>query len=360
MKKFLVALIVALLVWNSYLTFELSQLKKVDTTQSSSGQQINNNTINGYTTDLTKIVDITESKVVSIVSGNHGVLVSVGSGVVYSKNDDGVYIVTNYHVLQDASDYTVTFDNGEALAGELVGFDEFSDLAVLKVNPPFDVEPFNRGESTLLKKGEYVVALGSIANSKFQGTATFGILSALDVTVPIDSNGDGSSDWEMLMIQTDAAINYGNSGGPLINLSGDLIGITTLKAIGQGTEGMAYAIPVNEVVSLVDQIIEHGQVIRPLIGINGKDIKQLSIYQKSYLGIPLDRTKGVLITEVLKESPASEKGIMKGDILVRFNGVEMDTLTTYRKTLYSLTAGDEVEMVLSRNGEEVKTTVSVK
>lgn len=360
MKKFLVTLIVVLLVWNSYLTYEVNQLKSVETTPTGTPQQVNNNTINGYTSDLTNVIKNTESKVVGITTSDHGALVATGSGVIYSSDEQGVFIVTNYHVIKDATEYMVTFDNGEVLPSELVGFDEVTDIVVLKVNPSFEVEPFNHGETTVVKKGEYVVALGSMVNNKFQGTATFGIVSALDVTVPIDSDDDGNLDWEMLTMQIDAEVNYGNSGGPLINLSGDLIGITTMKAMGDGNNGMAYAIPMNEITPIVEQIKEHGEVIRPVIGIRGRDIKQLTIYQKSYLGIPLDQTKGVLVTEVLKDSPASDKGIMKDDIVIQLAGNDIDSFKTYRQVLYGLTKGEEVEIVLSRNNQEIKTTVLVE
>lgn len=360
MKKFLVALIVVLLVWNSYLAFEISQLKSVDTVPTKPTQVYNNNTINGFTSDLTNVISKTESKVVSITSSAHENLVSIGSGVVYSKDDTGVYIVTNQHVIANSTEIFVTFDNGEVLLANLLGSDELTDLAVLKVTPTFDVEPFNLGEATVLKKGEYVIAMGSPLGQDFQGSVTFGILSGLDRTVPVDLNEDGIIDWEMIVLQTDAAINPGNSGGPLINLSGDLIGITTMKLTTEGYEGIAFAIPINEVIPVVEQIKQTGEVKRPILGIEGKDIAQLSVYQKSYLGIPLDRTKGVLVTNVLTGTPASEKGIVKNDILVRLGDVEITSFKAYRQALYALNSGDEVEVIVSRDNEDITFLVTIE
>lgn len=357
MKKFLVALIVVLLVWNSYLAFEIGQLKSSQTTPIKTTQVNNEYTINGYTTDVTNIVNTTESKVVGITSSAHENLVSTGSGIIYGKDETGVYIVTNQHVISNSTEIFVTFDNGETILANLIGSDELTDLALLRVTTSFDVTPFNLGEASVLKKGEYVLAIGSPVGLDFQGTVTFGVLSGLDRTVPVDLNDDGIDDWEMVVLQTDAAINPGNSGGPLINLSGDLIGITTMKLTNEKTEGIGFAIPINEVIPVIEQLKTNQQVIRPILGVNGKDISQLTIYQKSFLGIGLDRNKGVLVTDVLVGTPASTSGIQKGDILLRMNDVDITSFKDYRTTLYSLKAGDVVDLVVLRNNEEIKMSV---
>lgn len=360
MKKLLIALLVVLLVWNSYLTIELMSVKKGDGTGPVVNQTVNSNTINGYTTDVTNVVSKTESKVVGITNITQNEEISSGSGVIYSKDDTGVYIVTNQHVIAEANEIKVLFDNGEELSAELIGSDHFSDLALLRVTPEFEVIPFNLGDSSILKKGEYVLAIGSPLGEAFYGTTTFGIISGKDRVIGVDLDGNGTEDWDMIVLQTDAAINPGNSGGPLINLSGDLIGITSMKIDQVDVEGMGFAIPINEVIPIVEQLKVNGTVIRPMLGISGKDISDLTVYQKSFLGINLDRTKGLLITDVSSGSPASLGGIQAGDILIKFGDFDINSFKSFRKSLYSMNIGDEVNMIILRGNDEITLPVILK
>lgn len=360
MKKLLVAALVALLVWNSYLTIELINVKKNDGNGTTVNQVVNRNTINGYTTNLTSVVSQTESKVVGISNITQNEEISSGSGVIYSKDDTGVYIVTNQHVIEDSEEIRVLFDNGEELNAELIGSDKFSDLALLRVNPEFEVMPFNLGDSSILNKGEYVLAIGSPLGVDFYGSTTFGIISGKDRVIGVDLDDNGTEDWDMILLQTDAAINPGNSGGPLINLSGDLIGITTMKMDEVSVEGMGFAIPINEVIPIVEQLRTNGTVSRPILGISGKDISELTIYQKSYLGINLDRTKGVLVTDVSSGSPANIGGIQTGDILLKFDEFDINSFKTFRKSLYNMNIGDEVNIVILRGEEHITLPVVLK
>lgn len=357
MKKFLVALIAVLLVWNSYLTYEISRVKSQDTTVQRVTPIYNNNTINGYTTDLTNVVAKTESKVVGITSSVHEDVIGTGSGVVYGKDENGVYIVTNQHVIQGATEIFVSFDNGEVLVATLLGSDALSDIALLQVNPTFTVEPFSLGDSSIVKKGEYVLAIGSPLDLNLQGSVSFGIISGIDRSIPIDLDDNGVDDWEMSVLQTDAAINPGNSGGPLINVGGDLIGITSMKISNEDIEGLGFAIPINEIIPIVDELKANGTVTRPILGVIGKDIAQLTVYQKSYKGINLDRTKGVLITKVFDATPASTGGVQAGDILTKLGEKDINTFKDFRTALYSLNVGDEVTLGLIRDNNEM--TVSV-
>ncbi len=357
MKKFLIAIIAVLLVWNSYLTYEISTVKNQETTGKKETPIYNNNTINGFTTELTSIVSEVESKVVSITSSIHEELEGVGSGIIYGKDDECVYIVTNHHVVQNATEIFVTFDNGEVLMAELLGSDAFSDLALLEVHPAFEVEPFNIGDSSIVKKGEYVLAIGSPIDLSLQGSVSFGIISGIDRSIPVDVDDNGIDDWEMTVFQTDAAINPGNSGGPLINMSGDLIGLTSMKIAQEDAEGIGFAIPSNEIIPIIDQLKEFGSVSRPILGVIGKDISQLTVYQKSYLGVNLDRTRGVLITKVLEGTPAQINGIQVGDVLTRIGDSAITTFKDFRKAIYNLNIGDEVTLTLVRNNNEITVPV---
>ncbi|MEG0076986.1 S1C family serine protease [Anaerorhabdus sp.] len=357
MKKFLIALIAVLLVWNSYLTYEISKVKNQETSIQKVSPIYNNNTINGFTTDLTSIVSKTESKVVGITSSAHENVLGIGSGVIYGKDDEGVYVVTNHHVVEGATEVYVSFDNGETMVAELLGSDAFSDIALLRVHPSFTVEPFNLGDSSIVKKGEYILAIGSPLDLSLQGSVTFGIISGVDRSIAVDIDENGIDDWEMSVLQTDAAINPGNSGGPLINMSGDLVGITSMKIANEDVEGLGFAIPINEIIPIVDQLKENGQVLRPILGVIGKDISQLTIYQKSYMGINLDRTRGVLITKVFEGTPANTSGVLSGDVLVKINDIDIFTFKDFRKVLYDLNVGDEVILTIVRDNAEITVTV---
>lgn len=287
-------------------------------------------------------------------------LISSGSGTVYSvATDKSVYIVTNEHVISKAEIIEVFFANGEKMQAELVGSDLFSDLALLKVTPAFKVEALEQGDSSLCKKGEWVIAIGNPLGNEFQGTTSVGVISGKDRNVPVDLNDDGVDDWDMVVLQTDAAINPGNSGGPLINLDGQLIGITSMKISSDSVEGMGFAIPINEVVPIIEQLKATGVVNRPVMGVSGQDVSELTSYQKSYLGINLDRTEGLLVTRVLENTPAEKAGFQTGDILVGFDGSVVDSFKAFRKLLYGKNVGDTIEVTLVRAGKEIKLSVKL-
>ena len=189
---------------------------------------------------------------------------------------------------------------------------------------------------------------------------TVGVISSKDRTISMDVDKDGTDDWDMLVLQTDAAINAGNSGGPLINMNGELIGITTMKLQGNSTEGISFAIPINEVTTIVEQLKASGKVNRPFVGISGKDVGALTSYQKSYMGISLDQTEGLLVTKVAEECPAEKAGVHVNDILIRFDGSPVDSYKTFRKLLYGKTIGDPAELVVLRNNQEVKLSVTIE
>ena len=173
----------------------------------------------------------------------------------------------------------------------------------------------------------------------------------------MDADHDGKDDWDMMFMQTDAAVNAGNSGGPLINMNGELIGITTMKMQGDGVEGISFAIPINEVVTIVEQLKTSGKVNRPFVGFSGRDVSTLVNYQKSYLGISLDQTDGMLINKIAEDSPAEKAGIHMNDILIEFDGTTVESYKTFRKLLYGKISGDTVEIVVLRDNQPVTLSV---
>ena len=281
--------------------------------------------------------------VVSIIC-NSGRSNSTGTGVVLSR--DG-YIVTNAHGVDGAAYVTVQLTDDRRFDATLVGKDDVSDLAVLRIEAS-DLTPAIFGDSEILRVGDSVVAIGDPLGVDLRGTYTNGIISAINRDVAVDGR-------TMTLIQTNAALNSGNSGGPLINCYGQVIGINTMK-IGAftdsaGVEGIGFAIPSATVKDIVDQIISQGYVSgRPTLGITGESIS--SLYQHFY-HLPA----GLYITDVEYNSPAYLCGIQEGDILMSIDGNRITDMDTLKNLLYTHEAGDAVTVTIYRNGNTASATV---
>ncbi len=272
-----------------------------------------------------------------------------GSGVIIDR--DG-RIITNNHVVEGASQggLEVIFSNGDTAPAELVGADVISDLAVLKVDR--SVPAFAElGDSTKIKVGETVIAIGSALGS-FENTVTVGVVSGLNrVLQDVNVNMEN-------MIQTDAAINHGNSGGPLLNLSGQVIGINTAVVRG-GTgvgsdvaEGLGFAIPVNTAKTVTSQLIENGQVRRPFLGVASRPVTRMiaSYYDlKDQNGNLLE--SGVLVEEVVAGSAAEKIGVRVGDVITKINDSQLSEDHPLINVLTNFQPGDKVKLTVIRNGK---------
>ena len=271
---------------------------------------------------------------------------ATGTGVILT--DDG-YIVTNAHVVEDAAVIQVILSNEGVLDAVLVGADEVSDLAVLKVDA-YDLIPAELGDSSMLRVGDAVVAIGDPLGISLRGTMTDGIISGINRDITMDGR-------TMTLIQTTAALNEGNSGGPLINCYGQVIGINTMK-IGDymssaGVEGLGFAIPSITVQEIVTQLIDQGYVSgRPDLGMEGQAVSML---HQLYGRLP----QGLYITYVDPDSSAAQIGIQKGDVLISLDGVRITGADGYEAQVFTYEVGDTVTAIIYRDGYqyEVKLTV---
>ena len=285
-----------------------------------------------YTLNIPSVVSIT-------CQGSRSA--SSGTGVVLSA--DG-YIVTNAHVVENAHTYTVQLTDDRTFSARLVGCDDISDLAVLRIDCT-DLTPAQFGDSSTLRVGDTVVAIGDPLGAAFRGTYTNGIVSAINRDV--DMNGR-----TMTLIQTNAALNSGNSGGPLINCYGQVIGINTMK-IGAftdtaGVEGLGFAIPSTQVKEIVDQIISQGYVSgRPTLGISGET---LSTFYQHYYRMPA----GLYITEVDPGSDAARKGIQEGDMLLYLGDTRITGMEDLKTAVYDCQVGEVVEVIVYHKGQQYK------
>ncbi|MFV0254855.1 MAG: S1C family serine protease [Erysipelotrichaceae bacterium] len=350
-KKIITALFALLVGWNVFLTY---QFLTINTNTNENDQTIVDKEVANITTDLTELVANSSDKVVGIITSNNNQQYSTGSGIIYKVNEGLVTIVTNHHVIEGGNQYKVIFANGEELDASLIGSDELSDLAVLTLKVDFEVTPFALADSSLTKAGEYVIAIGSPLSIDYQGSTTFGVISAVDRSIAVDLNNDGNDDWDAIVLQTDAAINPGNSGGALVNLVGELVGITSMKITSTydtTVEGIGFAIPANEVSSIVSQIEENGEVKRPLIGISGIGVSELSAREKSYYGISLDLESGIFVNEVTDAGAAQVAGLKQGDIITSLDGTTITTFKQFRAELYNRNVNDKVEIEVLRDGD---------
>ncbi|MEW6724163.1 MAG: trypsin-like peptidase domain-containing protein [Bacillota bacterium] len=261
--------------------------------------------------------------------------ISGGTGVIFDSNG---YIVTNNHVIEGASELIVLLADGQRLPAQVVGADKATDLAVIKVNAAnLPVATF--GNSDAVRVGELAVAIGNpIDIVEFQRTVTAGIISGLNRKL---SYGERTFN----LIQTDAAINPGNSGGPLCNARGEVIGINTLKLQGADREGLGFAIPINTVRTIVNQLVQYGRVIRPWLGVAVMDKATAARYN-------IQIAKGLYVGEVITGSPAAAAGVRPGDIILTIDGQAVNTVEELRAVLDTKKPGDRVSVVIVRSGRE--------
>ena len=264
---------------------------------------------------------------------------SSGTGVVLTR--DGL-LVTNAHVVEDAMEIQVLLSDGQQYEAQAVGLDAISDLAVLRIDAE-DLTPAVFGNSDDAQVGDTVVAIGDPLGIELRGTMTDGIISAINRDVEVGGR-------VMSLLQTNAALNSGNSGGPLINRFGQVIGINTMKVgdyvSASGVEGLGFAIPSTTVKTIVDQLISQGYVSgRPTLGISGEN---LSLFYQNYYLLP----SGLYITSVAPDSPAAQAGIEPGDILLTLDGVRIESQEALDRFLFAHQVGDTVTVTIYRAGQQ--------
>lgn len=291
---------------------------------------------------------------------------SEGSGVVYKKADGYAYIVTNNHVVSGSDKLEVILSDGTKLTATKVGTDSVTDLAVLKIKADKVKSVASFGDSNAISAGQTVLAIGSPLGTQYATSVTSGIVSAKSRTVDT-TDDNGQTTGQATVIQTDAAINSGNSGGPLINLSGQIIGINSMKLSGSSSsssegasiEGMGFAIPSNEVVSIINQLVANGKVVRPALGISAIDLDQVSAdQQSSILKLPSSVTGGVVVAGYTTTSIAKKAGIKKYDVIVAVDGTTVKNMAALHTELYKHSVGDTVKVTYYHGS--TKKTVSIK
>lgn len=291
------------------------------------------------------------SKIESVESGT-------GSGVIFKKEGDAGYVITNNHVIEGAESIEVTLFNGEKVTAELIGTDALTDIAVLKIDAEHVTTVAELGDSSSLRTGENVIAIGNPLGEEFSRTVTQGIISGVDRTIDVTTSG---GDWALNVIQTDAAINPGNSGGPLISMSGEVIGINSLKISQNGVEGLGFAIPSNDVIPIADELMKNGKIQRPFIGVSLIEMTEIpAYYLQENMKLPEDVREGVIVGNVSQGSPADEAGLQQQDVIILMNETAIKNASELRRFLYTKTKiGEEIDVTLYRAGEKMTVTIKL-
>ena len=330
---FFVCLIVGGLLYNHYLkspTVETIEKVKKEVTI----------TDNGIADAVEKVMD----SVVVVENYRSGKLYGTGTGFVYQTDNSYGYILTNQHVVSNSNSVKVVFTNNKEIEATLVGSDEFSDIAVLRVDKKNVISVAEIGSSSKLRVGDTVFAVGAPIDAKtYSWSVTRGIISGKNRKVE-------SSNYIMEVLQTDAAINNGNSGGPLCNANGEVIGITNMKLSSSAIEGMGFAIPIDTATGYADKFIKGEALDRPYMGVSVTDTMSYGWFTVK---------TGVYIQTVESSSPADKAGLIEGDKILEVNGVEVTDTTHFKYELYKYKVGETIEIKYERNGSSSKTKVTL-
>lgn len=283
--------------------------------------------------------------VVTVTSYIDDTKVGTGSGFIYKKDDNKGYVLTNCHVIDGSNRFEIILSNGETVGAELLGKDEYSDIAVLSIDKDKVTKVATLGDNNLIEVGNTVFTVGSPMGEEYSGSVTRGIISSKERTVETD-------DVVTTVIQTDASINPGNSGGPLVNLAGEVIGITSMKLASTQIEGMGFAIPINDVKEYVKYLEEGKEISRPALGVSM--INASDRYRLYYYNIQIDQsiTSGAVIAKLQKGGPADKAGLEVGDVIVKIDDFKIENYSRLRYYLYKYKINDKIKVTYIRGSKE--------
>lgn len=298
---------------------------------------------------LNSSIDLVYDCVATVYVYKNNALISTGTAFTYKKDDTTTKMLTNHHVIDGGDKIVVQFEDSNFIDATILGSDSYMDIAVLEINDT-SRNIASLGDDSKGGLGDIVFTVGSPLG--FSGSITGGYISKLNRFLTL------SNDAVLRLIQTDAAINPGNSGGPLVNTSGEVIGVNSLKFSKEEVEGMGFAIPITDVLNIVD-LLESGNVVsRPLLGVTMKEVTDKDALNE--FGITIEKLSGVLIIDVTKDSSADLAGIKKGDIITEIDSSKVNNIAEFKYTLYTYSQGDKALFKVIRNDEEIDIEVLFK
>lgn len=360
-------------VLGSFTTLQLSQKQNTNPTNTTTVSKTAVKNENSTTQAVDKVKDAVVSVITYSANSQNSLFGSAetdtdtnteqvsseGSGVIYKKEGNFAYLVTNTHVINGAKKVDIRLADGTKVPGEIVGSDTYSDIAVVKIAADKVTTVAEFGDSDQLTVGETAIAIGSPLGSEYANTVTQGIVSSLNRNVSLKSE-DGQA-ISTKAIQTDTAINPGNSGGPLINIQGQVIGITSSKIAtngGTSVEGLGFAIPSNDAINIINQLEKNGKVTRPALGIQMVNLSNLSSTDLQRLNVPSSVTAGVVVRSVITSMPANGH-LQQYDVITKVDDKAISSTTELQSALYSHSIGDSMTITYYRNGKEETTTIKL-
>ena len=337
-KRPLYIILIVLFIWLFVLTILL--FKKFD--NASSKYEVNEYNISGFSTDFSKVVEDVKSSVVAIEQG-----ANISSGFIYTKKDNLVYLLTSFHGVSDMEEVNVYFNNGVKVNGRVIGHDIFADVALVSCEFPYDVKALTIGDSTLLKSGEFVLSVGSAKNLDYAFSSTFGMVSEKyrEIENRISFNEENYN-YYLGVIQLSGDFSNGYSGSALLNMNGEVVGLISME-----DDGNILAVTANELKIIAEKLLNNDEYTRLNFGMRGKYIKDLENYEKNSLNINIEMIDGYYVSDVKSGSIASNIGIIKGDIISKINGVDIDDIDSFLNIIYGNEKEINVELV--RNNEEL-------
>ena len=278
---------------------------------------------------------------------------SSGSGFIYKIDGDSAYIMTNHHVVDGAKKVSVVTNEDEEIEATVLGSDEYLDIAVIKIKKKTNMETlsFMPSDKTL-SLGDTVFAIGSPVGYEYRNTVTRGIISGLNRLVVVSVKNSTKADYVMEVIQTDTAVNPGNSGGPLLNSNGEVVGVISMKFVDDTIEGMGFAIPIELAMKHVSKLEKGEKIERPLLGISMLDTTDTYALFQNRIVLPENIKEGVVVVEVSDNSGASKSGLQKGDVITKINGSKVKNIAYLKYFLYKYNPGDTVTITYNREGKE--------
>ena len=313
-------------------------------------------TDNGIAESVAKVYD----SVVVVENYKKDTLISTGTGFVYNKDKKYGYIMTNNHVIDGATEVYVTFTNGTREKVSIVGTDAYSDVALLKVDVDAVISIAEIGQSEKIRLGDTTFAIGAPLDYQvYSWSVTRGIISGKDRLVEVSLSNSNTSDYVMEVLQTDTAINSGNSGGPLCNANGEVIGITNMKLASSSVEGMGFAIPIEKAIEYAEIFLTGKTITRPYLGIAMYDLASMK-NSFFFYNINTKLTSGVYINSVEKGSCAATAGLQTGDIITKIDDTDVKSSAYLRYILYQHKVGEQIKVTYYRNEKEYTTTITLK
>lgn len=309
---------------------------------------------------LSASVEKTVNSVVMIRTYNGTRVKGSGSGFIYKISGDSAYVMTNHHVVDGGNKWTIITSTDEELDGKVLGSDEYLDIAIIKISKKNYMEAVNILPSDKkISLGDTVFTIGAPVGYEYRGTVTNGIVSGLNRLVEVSVKNSTQDDYVMEVIQTNTAVNPGNSGGPLFNSNGEVVGVISMKLVESSIEGMGFAIPIDYAMSHVSKLEKGDKIERPLLGISMLNVNDTYALFQNRINIPEDVTEGVVVIELSENSGAANSNLKKGDVITKLNDAKVKNSAYLKYLLYKYNPGDTVTVTYNRDGKVSTTKIKL-